>query len=86
MFDVKHYKINFQIPMCSGSSKVNRRLSEAKAAAVAPHNAIRRLTPEQRTYRNLANLANAIIDGRFIGNFIEVNGKDRDEIYKEFFG
>lgn len=86
MSDVRRYNINFKVPTCFGKSKVYERLSEAKISAVANNHKFKRLTYEQITYQNLEKLADAIITGQIIGNYIMVNGENREELYKEFFG
>lgn len=40
---------------------------------------------EEEAYRYMENLADAIVSGRVAGNFVEVSGESKEELYKEFF-
>ena len=72
----KRYMINLLVRIRTESAK----------AFVNPASDDLRYTAEQRIYRHLEGLADAVMDGRVNGTFVEIEGKTTEEIYKEFFG
>lgn len=70
---------------CTINLLVRIRTGSAKASAY-PGSDDLRYTAEQRIYRHLESLADAVMAGRVKGKFVEVKGETTEELYKEFFG